>query len=66
MPQHKAAYEESVAQLKSENSRNTRDVQNIQRRQELMQEVELARQKLPWLVFEQRRKAWEQDKEVGW
>lgn len=54
-----------MAQLKADNSRSTRDVQNIQRRQQLMEEVELARQKLPWVVFEGRRKAWEKDKEVG-
>ncbi|EFN54004.1 hypothetical protein CHLNCDRAFT_58355 [Chlorella variabilis] len=62
--QHKAALDESVAQLKADNSRSTRDVQNIQRRQQLMEEVELARQKLPWVVFEGRRKAWEKDKEL--
>jgi hypothetical protein len=64
LSQHTAALEESVAQHKADNSRNTRDVQNIQRREQLLAEVQLARQRMPWVQYDARFAAHEKDTEV--
>ncbi|KAL4856314.1 Structural maintenance of chromosomes protein 5 [Chlorella vulgaris] len=61
---HTAALEESVAQHKADNSRNTRDVQNIQRREQLLAEVQLARQRMPWMQYDARFAAYEKDKQM--
>lgn len=53
-----------MAQHKADNSRNTRDVQNIQRREQLLAEVQLARQRMPWMQYDARFEAYEKDIQV--
>ncbi|PSC71853.1 Structural maintenance of chromosomes 5 [Micractinium conductrix] len=59
---HKEALEASLAQLRSENERNQRDVESIQERERIMQEVALAKKKVPWQEYEETRNMWQEDK----
>ncbi|PRW39176.1 Structural maintenance of chromosomes 5 [Chlorella sorokiniana] len=61
---HKEALEASLQGLRDENARNTRDVQNLRRRDELLEQVRLAQGKLPWLQFEEKRVEWQAEKQV--
>ncbi|KAL4440548.1 hypothetical protein ABPG75_003549 [Micractinium tetrahymenae] len=61
--EHKDALDASLARLRAENERNTQDVKNIQRREAIMREAELAKQKLPWQQYEETRLKLVEDKQ---